>query len=79
MQEIVLSDTNKIVVTGTIWKGQDRLDIRHYWKESNEFFPTKKGISMPKDEIAITDLIAGIVKSSGIKPLKIIKAIEAIS
>lgn len=76
-QEIILSDTNKVVVSKAVWKGQDRLDIRTHWaQESKDFIPTKKGISVPIDTIIALDLIKGIAKVCGLSSVQIADAIN---
>jgi len=47
LREIRKSNTEKIVVTRTEYRGKERIDIRiHYFDvENGEWRPTKKGIS----------------------------------
>ena len=55
---IKISDSSSIVVAKSVWKNQDRLDIRTYLKTENYTGPTKKGINVPLEKI--DDIISAL-------------------
>lgn len=48
---IELSNSSSLVVAKSVWKNQDRLDLRIYLKTENYTGPTKKGINVPIEKI----------------------------
>jgi len=60
--EIILNDRNKVVIQKSAFKGQDRVDIRHWFRESDDdnWKPTKKGVNLPFDDVIGRELVEGI-------------------
>lgn len=50
-KKIEVSETISIVISKSVWKNMDRLDIRTYLKTENYTGPTKKGINVPIEKI----------------------------
>lgn len=61
------SDKVKTVVKREVFKGVDRLDVRQYVdiNEDGNFIPTKKGISIPMDDIGL--YVNAIMVEAGLK------------
>jgi len=52
-----------VVIAVSEWKGETRLDIRHYWTPEGEHktVPTKKGVSIPLEELDdLINILLGI-------------------
>jgi hypothetical protein len=56
---IEVSDSSSLVISRSLWKNQERLDIRIYLKTDNYTGPTKKGINVPFEKL---DEIISILK-----------------
>ena len=56
---IELTKSSSIVIAKSVWKDQDRLDIRTYIKTENYTGPTKKGINLPIEKM---DEIISVLK-----------------
>ena len=48
---IEITKSSSIVISKSVWKNQERLDIRTYIKTENYTGPTKKGINVPFEKI----------------------------
>jgi hypothetical protein len=48
---IEISNVSSLVIAKSLWKNQDRLDIRIYLNTENYSGPTKKGVNLPFDKI----------------------------
>lgn len=57
-KKIEVSETISIVISKSVWKNMDRLDIRTYLKTENYTGPTKKGINVPIEKI--DDIISAL-------------------
>lgn len=48
MADIILKDTEKVVVSKNEFAGREYIHIRKFFKNGEEWLPTKKGISLEK-------------------------------
>tara|TARA_R100001509_G_scaffold156072_1_gene119000 strand:+ start:1297 stop:1500 length:204 start_codon:yes stop_codon:yes gene_type:complete len=46
--EIKKDDANKLVVEAKEYKGHKYVDIRVYWQHEDNWYPTKRGITITK-------------------------------
>jgi hypothetical protein len=69
MTEIRVGETGKVkvVVQKSTFKGVERLDVRQYVdiNEDGNFIPTKKGLSIPMDDIGL--YVNAIMVEAGLK------------
>ena len=47
MQYIKCIESNRIEVRRVKWNGEDRLDIRRFFADEGQWYPTRCGIFMP--------------------------------
>ena len=61
------SNKVKVVVKREVYKGVERLDVRQYvdLEEDGNFIPTKKGISIPMNDIGL--YVNAIMVEAGLK------------
>ncbi len=51
--DMMKTESGRLRISRSEFKGVDRIDIRHFYldKDSDEFKPTKKGVSIPVEKI----------------------------
>jgi len=48
---IEISNVSSLVIAKSLWKNQDRLDMRIYLNTENYSGPTKKGVNLPFEKL----------------------------